>query len=85
MADLSVANNLFYGSEPRVRFGRIDRPALRSQAAAILAELGVQGIDPAWTARELSLAQRQILEITRGADFQAEPTGARRGDVGSAP
>jgi ribose transport system ATP-binding protein len=82
VADLSVASNLFYGIEPKVRASRIDRRALRRQAAAALEELGVEGIDPARNARQLSLAERQLLEISRALILRPkvlvldEPTSA---------
>jgi ribose transport system ATP-binding protein len=63
--DLSVASNLFYGIEPKVRAGRIDRRTLRREAGRVLASLDVEGIDAGSNVRELSLAQRQILEISK--------------------
>jgi ribose transport system ATP-binding protein len=63
--DLSVAANLFYGMEPSVRAGRIDRRALRRGAAHALDELGVTGLDAARNIRELGLAERQTLEICK--------------------
>jgi ribose transport system ATP-binding protein len=63
--DLSVASNLFYGIEPKVRAGRIDRNSLRREAASFLESLGVDGINVAANVRELSLAQRQVLEISK--------------------
>ncbi len=63
--DLSVAGNLFYGIEPRVRAGRIDRRALRRAAGAALEELGVEGVGANLNVRELSLAHRQTLEIAK--------------------
>lgn len=80
--DLTVASNLFYGIEPRVRAGRIDRRALRRRSAVVLHELGVEGIDPDRNVRELSLAQRQALEIARALVLKPkvlildEPTSA---------
>jgi ribose transport system ATP-binding protein len=63
--DLTVAGNLFYGIEPRVRAGRIDRRALRQSGAALLERFGVEGVDAGRQVRELSLAQRQVLEICK--------------------
>jgi ribose transport system ATP-binding protein len=63
--DLSVASNLFYGIEPKVRVGRIDRRVLRREATKVLESLDVDGIDAGRNVRELSLAQRQILEISK--------------------
>jgi ribose transport system ATP-binding protein len=80
--DLSVASNLFYGIEPKVRAGRIDRNSLRREAASFLESLGVDGIDVTANVRELSLAQRQVLEISKALLSQPavlildEPTSA---------
>ena len=63
--DLSVAANLFYSDKPRVRAGRIDKRELRQKAAATLHELGVEGIDVSRPIRELSLTQRQVIEISK--------------------
>ncbi|HEU5432616.1 MAG TPA: sugar ABC transporter ATP-binding protein, partial [Thermomicrobiales bacterium] len=63
--DLSVAQNLFMGREPRATFGLIDGRRMRRDAAALLAELGFGGIDPAAAIRDLSLAERQIVEIAK--------------------
>ncbi|HEX5499808.1 MAG TPA: sugar ABC transporter ATP-binding protein, partial [Thermomicrobiales bacterium] len=63
--DLSVAQNLFMGREPRSRLGLIDGRRMRRDAAALLAELGFGGIDPAAAIRDLSLAERQIVEIAK--------------------
>jgi ribose transport system ATP-binding protein len=63
--DLTVAANLFYGIEPKVRFGRVDQRALRREASEALAGLGVERIDTAATVRQLNLADRQILEICK--------------------
>src|SRR4051794_10701954 len=63
--DLTVAGNLFYGREPRVRAGRIDHGALRRAAATALAELGVESVDPGANVRGLGLGERQMLEIAK--------------------
>src|SRR5579875_3049051 len=53
--DLSVASNLFYGIEPKVRAGRIDKRTLRREASEVLESLQVEEIDPSRNVRELSL------------------------------
>ncbi|CAA9581979.1 MAG: Ribose ABC transport system, ATP-binding protein RbsA [uncultured Thermomicrobiales bacterium] len=63
--DLSVAQNLFMGREPRSRIGLIDGRRMRRDAAALLAELGFAGINPAATVRDLPLAERQLVEIAK--------------------
>lgn len=63
--DLTVAANLFYGVEPHLRWGRIDKRALQREAVVVFDDLAVEGIDPADSVREISLANRQVLEICK--------------------
>ena len=43
--DLTVAENIFVGRQPRGRFGLVDRAAMRDEARALFGRLGVP-IDP---------------------------------------
>ena len=61
---LSVAENVYLGMEP-VRSGLLDRRAMRIGAAAALAELGAEGIDPDSVVGMLPIASRQLVEIAR--------------------
>ncbi|MDF3289035.1 sugar ABC transporter ATP-binding protein [Streptomyces silvisoli] len=67
--DLTVAENLFLNRFDQrgalIRWGR-----LRSRARALLAEYGVE-VDPARRAGELSVEQRQFVEIARALSFGA--------------
>ncbi len=82
--DLSVAENIFVGRQPRGRLGLIDRPAMRVQARALFAQLGVP-IDPDRLAEGLSIADQQIIEIAKAISMDArvlimdEPTAALSG------
>lgn len=68
--ELSVAENILLGRWRSQRRGWfIDRRALSREAAAVLAEFGVQ-IDPAAKVRKLSIAQQQLVEIARGLSFK---------------
>ncbi len=85
--DLSVAENMFIGRQPPSTSPtpfigrRIDRRAMRAEAAAIFARLGVQ-LDPARVARGLSIADQQVVEIGKAISLEAriivmdEPTAA---------
>jgi rhamnose transport system ATP-binding protein len=83
--DLSVAENIFMGRQPRARFGRIDRRALRAATAALFERLGVT-LDPNRPARGLSIADQQIVEIAKALSRDArvlimdEPTAALSGN-----
>ncbi|RMI45995.1 sugar ABC transporter ATP-binding protein [Streptomyces triticirhizae] len=82
--DLTVAENVFVGRQPRGRFGRIDERAMRAEAGAVLARLGVP-LDPRRPARGLSIADQQIVEIAKAVSLKArvlvmdEPTAALSG------
>lgn len=62
--DLTVAENLFMGKEPR-RFGLIDHRAMRQQTRELLASLSFPEIDPGVIVRDLPLAERQLIEIAK--------------------
>jgi ABC-type sugar transport system ATPase subunit len=65
IADVSVSENIYAGELPR-RGLLFDRPGLRAQVAADLARYGFTGvISPDQRGRDLSPAQRQIVEILR--------------------
>ncbi len=79
--DMTVAENLFLGREPR-RFGCIvDRGALNRRAAELLGWLHFR-IEPAAPMRSLSLAQTQLVEIAKAISHEStvlimdEPTSA---------
>ncbi|MBB3950818.1 sugar ABC transporter ATP-binding protein [Aureimonas jatrophae] len=61
--DLTAAENIFLGREPR-RGLVIDRRAMNRDAGAALADLGAQ-IPPDTPVHRLSIAQRQLVQIAR--------------------
>jgi rhamnose transport system ATP-binding protein len=79
--DLSVAENIFMGRQPRRAGRRIDRGAMDRQVRAVLERLGVR-LDPWRIARGLSIADQQIIEIAKALTLEAkaivmdEPTAA---------
>jgi rhamnose transport system ATP-binding protein len=79
--DLTVAENMFIGRQPLRSGRRIDNRAMRAEAAAIFARLGVP-LDPARVARGLSIADQQLVEIGKALSLEAriivmdEPTAA---------
>ncbi len=63
--DLTVAQNLVLGREPRNRLGLLDQRRMRRDAAALFAELGFDSLDPGAEVRHLPLADRQLAEIAK--------------------
>ncbi|MCV3207136.1 sugar ABC transporter ATP-binding protein [Mesorhizobium sp. YC-39] len=61
---LSVAENIFAGRQPTQWLGQVNVRAMREQAKALIAQLGV-AIDPALKVSALSPAQAQIVEIAK--------------------
>lgn len=82
--DLTVAENIFIGRQPRGRLGLIDRSAMREKSRELFAQLGVP-IDPDRLAEGLSIADQQIIEIAKAISMEAhvlimdEPTAALSG------
>ncbi|HKT01374.1 MAG TPA: sugar ABC transporter ATP-binding protein [Rugosimonospora sp.] len=82
--DLSVAENIFMGRQPRLSLRglrRIDRRSVHAQSAALFGRLGV-ALDAAAPARGLSIADQQMVEIAKALSLRArvlimdEPTAA---------
>jgi ribose transport system ATP-binding protein len=67
--NLSVAQNIFLGNEPR-RFGIVDRAAMVRNSEGILKRLGVS-FGPRTLVEGLSLGERQMVEIARALSTNA--------------
>ncbi|SLN75238.1 Ribose import ATP-binding protein RbsA [Oceanibacterium hippocampi] len=67
MEDLSVVRNLLFPYEPSSRLGLVSRRASFRAAERILASFDVTSISPHSEIRDLSLSDRQKIEIVRAA------------------
>ncbi|MBO1334158.1 sugar ABC transporter ATP-binding protein [Streptomyces sp. VRA16 Mangrove soil] len=67
--DLTVAENIFLGRQPR-RFGLVDRKKMEADAAALLARVGVN-VSPRARVRELGIARLQMVEIAKALSLDA--------------
>ncbi|WP_432012957.1 sugar ABC transporter ATP-binding protein [Streptomyces cucumeris] len=67
--DLSVAENIFLGRQPR-RFGMIDRHTMYERAAELLARVGVD-VSPRTRVRDLGIARLQMVEIAKALSLEA--------------
>lgn len=72
MPDLTVAENIFIGKEPR-RFGGLftDDKKINTDAKALLDSMNVK-IDPATMVDALTVAQQQMVEIAKALSFDSE-------------
>jgi rhamnose transport system ATP-binding protein len=68
--DLSVAENVFVGRQPRAMSG-IDWPAMRRRAQELLAGLQID-IDSGLPVKMLSIAERQAVEIAKALSIDAK-------------
>ena len=80
---LSIAENLYNGRIPtRGRMKKIDYPTLFRNAKAIMEQLGLGHLDPATPVGQLSVAEKQLVEIARAFTREVkilvldEPTSA---------
>ncbi|MEW9835163.1 sugar ABC transporter ATP-binding protein [Mesorhizobium marinum] len=81
LANLTIAENMFLGREPVTRLGRIDYARMNAETGKALRELGLD-LDPETLVADLSIAERQFVEIAHGIEADAavfildEPTAA---------
>ena len=61
---LTIADNIFLGSELRTAFGTIDKKRQDKEAGEVLRRLGVE-LDPAARVETLSVGHQQMVEIAR--------------------
>jgi ribose transport system ATP-binding protein len=69
--NLTVAENIFLAREPLTPARLIDHRKMRADAAAALAELEVK-INPATRVSELSIGQKQMIEIARAISYRSK-------------
>ncbi len=70
LPDMTIAENVFLGREPKGTFGIIDARKLEQQAHHVLHRLGVD-IDPHLRLGRLSVAQAQMVEIAKALSLDA--------------
>lgn len=71
LPDMSVAENVFLGREPRHRFGLLNDAELEKKARNVLQRLGVT-IDPHIRLGYLSVPQQQMVEIAKALSLNAQ-------------
>ncbi|MBY8884586.1 sugar ABC transporter ATP-binding protein [Streptomyces sp. PTM05] len=67
--ELSVAENIFLGRQPR-RFGLVDRRRMNADAAGLLARVGVD-VAPQTRVGDLGIARLQMVEIAKALSLDA--------------
>jgi ribose transport system ATP-binding protein len=81
MRDLTAAQNVLIGREPRRSFGRLDEPALNARTVEIFASLNL-AMDPRTQVGSQKIARQQLIEIAKTLSYNPrvlimdEPTAA---------
>ena len=81
MNDLTAAQNVLIGREPRRSFGRLDEAELNRKTAEIFASLNLD-MDPGTLVRTQTIARQQLIEIAKALSYKPrvlimdEPTAA---------
>ncbi|MEH6741715.1 MAG: sugar ABC transporter ATP-binding protein, partial [Sulfitobacter sp.] len=81
MNDLTAAQNIFIGREPRKSFGRLDEAALNAEAAKIFDQMNLK-LDPRTPIHQMTVAMQQMVEIAKALSYRSrilvmdEPTAA---------
>ncbi len=68
---MSVAENIFLGREPRHRLGLLRLKELHERAAALLGQLGIM-LDTSLPVNALTIAQQQLVEIAKALSQNAD-------------
>ncbi|MFD0982761.1 sugar ABC transporter ATP-binding protein [Tropicimonas aquimaris] len=71
MNDLSAAQNIFIGREPRRSLGRIDDAKMNRQAKELFASMHLN-LDPSVLVGDLTIAKQQMIEISKALSFNSE-------------
>ncbi len=69
---MTVAENLLLRREPRGGLGLIGQRRMADEAEAMLAGLGIEHIDPTALVEDITLAERQVIEIVRAITHDPE-------------
>jgi ribose transport system ATP-binding protein len=69
--NLTIAENVFLSREICTRFGLLDRRAMNAATRELLASLGID-LDPAMRVGELSVGQKQMVEIAKALSYRSK-------------
>jgi ribose transport system ATP-binding protein len=69
--DLNIAENIFLGREPAISFGRVDKKKIQAESARLLALLDLP-LDPRTPVKQLSIAQKQMVEVAKALSQNAK-------------
>ncbi|MER2107652.1 MAG: sugar ABC transporter ATP-binding protein [Solibacillus sp.] len=72
VSQMTVAENIYLGREPRKFLNVIDKKRLNAQAKELLKKVGVTSIDATDLMDDLSVAEQQLVEIAKALSFDSK-------------
>ncbi len=70
--NISVAENIFAGHEPKNKFGMVNWKLMNQKAREVLAQVGQESIDVTRTLGDYSVAIQQMVAIARAINFECK-------------
>lgn len=71
-ANISVAENIYIGRQPKTKFGSINWKLMNQHATKVLEDVGLKDIDVTKPLGEYSVAIQQMVAIARAVDFNCK-------------
>ncbi len=76
MPELSIAENIFLGREPRTRLGTLDSDRMNREARALLQRLNLH-LPPERAVRWLRVGEQQLVEVAKALSLQGAAADSR--------
>ena len=70
--DMTIAENIFLGKEPKKRIGIVDFAKMNSLSDELLKEVGMRNVSSSTKMKALSTSQMQMVEIAKALSYNSD-------------